>query len=117
MSEEILKLKLEVEKSNTEFRHWIRNEMQKALIWLENNMDKQLSEIKTDMREGFNDIKVMFKELPNSFATKEEHTTNVLEIKYMKEKQAKTDKVFAIIATTIWTSVLWAILALVIKLN
>lgn len=117
MSEEIFKLKLEVEKANKEFRHEIRNEMQKAIIWLENNMDNRLSEIKADMKEGFNDIKVMFKELPNSFATKEEHTANVLEIKYMKEKQARTDKIFAFVAATIWTSILWAILTLIIKIN
>lgn len=115
MSEEILKLKLEVEKSNKDFRHEMRNEVQKAIIWLENNMDKQLSEIKSDMKDGFNDIKVMFKELPNAFTTKEEHNTNILEIKYMKERQAKTDKVFSFIASIIGTAIIWAILALVIN--
>lgn len=117
MSEEIYKLKLEFEKSNKEFRHEIRNEVQKGLIWLENTMEKQLGEIKADMKEGFNDIKVMFDKLPNSFTTKEEHTENKLEIKYIKEKQAKTDRIYAVIATTIWTSLLWALLALIIKMN
>lgn len=113
MSEEILKLKLEVEKSNKELRHEIRNEMQRTFTSLETNMEKQLSEIKADMKEGFNDIKVMFKDLPNSFATKEEHKENALEIKYMKEKQARTDKVFAFVASVIWTAIIWAILSLI----
>lgn len=121
MSEEILKLKLEVEKSNTEFRHWIRNEMQKLYTWLDIKMDKQLTEIKTEMRDGFDKMTTMldakFEKLPNYFATKEEHSSNVLEIKYMKERQARTDKIFAFIASIIWTAVIWAILTLIIKTN
>ena len=78
-------------------------------------MEKQLSEIKVDMKEGFNDIKVMFRELPNSFATKEEHKVNAIEIQSMKEKQARTDKIFAFVAAAIWTWIIWAILTLILK--
>lgn len=117
MSEELLKFKLEVQKEQKELRHEIRNEMQRTLSTLEINMEKQLSEIKADMKEGFNDIRVMFKELPSSFATKEEHKINALEIQTMKEKQARTDKIFAFISSIIWTAVIWAILTLIIKTN
>ena len=95
----------------------LRKEMSTALTWLENRMEKQLTELKVDIKEGFNRIEDKFDKLPNSFATKEEHITNVADIKYMKEKQAKVDKIFAIIATTIWTTILWALLALIIKMN
>ena len=65
------------------------------------NMEKQLSEIKADMKEGFNDIRVMFDNLPKAFATKEEHKINALEIQNMKEKQARTDKIFAFVASVV----------------
>ena len=117
MSEEIYKLKLEFEKSNKEFRHDIRNEVQNGLILLENTMEKQLGEIKADMKEGFNDIKVMFDKLPNSFTTKEEHTEHKLEIKYIKDKQAKTDRIYAFIAISIWGILISSFMALIIKLN
>ena len=78
-------------------------------------MENQLLEIKNDMKEGFNDIKVLFKELPSHFATKEEHKVNQLEITYIKERQSRTDRIFAFVSAIIGTAVIGWLLTLILK--
>jgi len=79
------------------------------------NMESQLTEIKNDMKEWFNDIKVMFKELPSHFATKEEHKVNQLEITYIKERQSRTDRIFAFVSAIVGTAIIGWILTLILK--
>jgi len=127
-NEEILELKLEMQQDQKEFRHEIRNTIMSIQLSLEvntseqklltnkfTNMENQLIEIKNDMKEGFNDIKIMFKELPSHFATKEEHKINQLEITYIKERQWKTDKIFAFVTAIIGTTIIGWILTLILK--
>jgi len=48
----------------------------------------------------------MFKELPSHFATKEEHKVNQLEITYIKERQSRTDRIFAFVSAIVGTAII-----------
>ena len=92
------------------------NNKQNALLnQSHTTMSENLKEIKEVIKQMDSKMENFFKELPNNFATKEEHKLNTLKIDELSEKQKKWDKGFFWLMWIIWSAIVIALLNLILK--